>query len=363
MPFPSCTPGSTNSVAIDDLVRRREILSEQENDPESKFRLANQPMTLFYYDPVFLEHETGGHPENAGRLRAVMRRLEEYKVHANFVMPTWKPATIDQLCHVHTAEAVDDIRKFVESGGGQIEQDTLVSKQSFAAATTAAGAAADAVRRVLAGEDTTAFCAVRPPGHHAMQSHPMGFCLFNNIAVGARVAIELGVERVLIVDWDVHHGNGTQATFWDDPNVGFLSMHRFPFYPGTGAADETGAGAGQGLTVNLPIRFGTSPKNQISQFRNAVESLADKISPQLVMISAGFDSHIHDPIGSLELESEDFTTMTQIMRAVADTHAMGRIVSLLEGGYHPAALAESVECHLRALSTGPGGHAETSQNG
>lgn len=307
-------------------------------------------MTLLYFDPIFLEHDTGGHPENAGRLRAVLERLDKNNADADCTKPTWKPATIEQLCHVHAADNIDSIKKFVGDGGGQIEQDTVVSEKSFDAARTAAGAAIDAVRRVVAGEDKTAFCMVRPPGHHALHSHPMGFCLFNNIAVGARVATEeLGVERVMIVDWDVHHGNGTQATFWDDPSVGFLSMHRFPFYPGSGEADETGEGAGKGLTVNLPIRYGTSRKDQIERFRTATEALADKMKPQLVMISAGFDSHVNDPIGSLDLESEDFTTLTEIMMGIASTHADGRVVSLLEGGYNPTALAESVECHLRAI--------------
>lgn len=309
-------------------------------------------MTLLYYDPIFLEHDTGGHPENAGRLRAVLQRLDKSHVDADCVKPTWQPAKIEQLCHVHAADHIDSIKSFISDGGGRIEQDTVVSQKSFAAARTAAGAAIDAVRRVVAGEDKTAFCMVRPPGHHAMHSHPMGFCLFNNIAVGARVATEeLGIERVMIVDWDVHHGNGTQATFWDDPSVGFLSMHRFPFYPGSGDSDETGTGAGKGLTVNLPIRYGTSRKEQIERFRNATEKLADQMKPQLIMISAGFDSHVKDPIGSLDLESEDFTTLTEIMLAIATTHAKGRVVSLLEGGYNPEALAESVECHLRAIQS------------
>jgi acetoin utilization deacetylase AcuC-like enzyme len=307
-------------------------------------------MTLFYYDPIFLEHETGSHPENAERLRAVMRRLEKDQVDAGLTKPSWQPATPQQLYYVHSAEVVDAIKKFIDDGGVQIEQDTMVSPRSFDAAKMAAGAACDAVRRVIAGEDKTAFCLVRPPGHHAMHSYPMGFCLFNNIAIGARVAIEqLGLERVMIVDWDVHHGNGTQATFWNDPNVAFLSMHRFPFYPGSGAAEETGEGAGKGLTVNLPIRFGTPPETQIDRFRAAVEGLAEKMKPQLMMISAGFDSHINDPVGSLELESEDFTTLTHIVLDVAKTHCDGRVVGLLEGGYNPNALAESVECHLKAL--------------
>ena len=178
----------------------------------------------------------------------------------------------------------------------------------------------------------------------------MGFCLLNNVAVGARSAIkDLGLNKVLIVDWDVHHGNGTQDVFWEDPSVAFLSMHRYPFYPGSGEADEIGTGRGKGTTVNVPIRYGTSRQTQINRFRKAVEELADKVKPEIIMISAGFDSHVNDPIGSLDLESEDFATLTEIVQGVADTHAQGRIVSMLEGGYNPAALAESVEIHLEKL--------------
>jgi acetoin utilization deacetylase AcuC-like enzyme len=307
-------------------------------------------MTLLYYDKIFLEHDTGNHPENAGRLRAVVERLEKNQVLGKCTQPVWQPASLQQLCHVHSADHIEAIKRFAERGGGQIEQDTVVSAKSFAAASKAAGAACDAVSRVIAGEDRNALCLVRPPGHHALHSHPMGFCLFNNIAVAASAAIEeCGLERVMIVDWDVHHGNGTQAIFWETPNVGFLSMHRYPFYPGSGAADETGAGAGKGYTVNLPIRFGTSRKEQIERFRTATEDFADKLKPELILISAGFDSHVNDPIGSLELESEDFTTLTEIVLGIARTHTAGRVVSLLEGGYNPAALAECVEYHLRAL--------------
>ena len=178
----------------------------------------------------------------------------------------------------------------------------------------------------------------------------MGFCLFNNVAIAARTALrEHALERVLIVDWDVHHGNGTQAMFWQDPDVAFLSMHRFPFYPGSGAADETGSGAGLGLTVNLPVRFGTPAAKQIDRFRQALEQLAEKTRPQLILVSAGFDSHIQDPIGSLELQSEDFIELTEIALSIANAHAGGRLVSVLEGGYNPTALAESVQCHLQTL--------------
>ncbi len=307
-------------------------------------------MTLLYYDEVFLQHDTGGHPENAGRLRAVLQRLQDNGVDTQCTRPQWQPASRGQLLHVHADESIDAIKKFVAGGGGQIEQDTIVSERSYVAAQTAAGAACDAVRRVVGGQDKQAFCLLRPPGHHAMHNHPMGFCLFNNVAVGAKFAVkELGLQRVMIVDWDVHHGNGTQATFWEDPSVAFLSMHRFPFYPGSGAENETGEGAGKGTTVNLPIRFGTAPKEQIDRFRRGVETLAEKIKPELVMISAGFDSHVNDPIGSLQLQSEDFGTLTGILQEVAAAYAGGRLVSLLEGGYNPTALAESVEIHLRTL--------------
>ena len=307
-------------------------------------------MTLFYYDATFLEHETGAHPENAGRLRSVMQNLRSDKTLDRCVQPSWEPATERQLLTVHEQQNIHAIEQFVRTGGGQIEQDTVVSPRSFDAALLAAGAACDAVGRVVRGEDTNAFCLVRPPGHHALPDQPMGFCLFNNVAVAARAAIgQHGLERVLILDWDVHHGNGTQAMFWEDPSVAFLSMHRFPFYPGSGDADETGAGPGLGFTVNLPIRYGTPPSRQIEAFRLAAEKLAEKIRPQLVIVSAGFDSHVRDPIGSLQLESEDFVRLTEVVMGIAQTHADGRIVSVLEGGYNPDALADSVSLHLRTL--------------
>ena len=214
----------------------------------------------------------------------------------------------------------------------------------------AAGAVCDAVERVLKGEDETAFCLVRPPGHHALTDRGMGFCLFNNVAVGSRLAIdELGLDRVMIVDWDVHHGNGTQATFWEDPQVGYFSIHRSPFYPWTGTAEETGVGAARGTTLNLPISFGTPRDEYLETFAEGVERFAAALKPQLILISAGFDAHRLDPVGSLGLESEDFSIMTKIALRVAATHAGGRVVSVLEGGYNPVALADCVEHHLHEL--------------
>ena len=307
-------------------------------------------MTWLYYDPCFLEHDTGPHPENADRLREIVRHLQEQGLDRKCGLPEWQPVGLDRLSQVHSTAYIAQIERFAASGGGMIDADTVVSPRSYRVAMQAAGAVCDAVDRVAAGDDTTALCLVRPPGHHAVAKAAMGFCLFDNIAIGARVATrELDLDRVLIVDWDVHHGNGTQDAFWTDRQVGFLSIHRWPFYPGTGAAVETGSGTGLGATVNLPIEYGTPREEYVARFRAAVEDFADRLRPQLVMISAGFDAHREDPVGSLGLETEDFATLTRIVQDVADTHAGGRVVSVLEGGYNTRALGESVGVHLGEL--------------
>lgn len=307
-------------------------------------------MTLLYYDPVFQEHDTGDHPENGGRILPVVRHLNFVALDTSCKRLAWDAASVERLCYVHTRQYVDSVKEFAAGGGGYIEDDTAVSEKSYEVAKMAVGAVCDAVGRVVAGEDSTAFCLVRPPGHHAMPDHAMGFCLFNNIAVGARVATrELGVERVLIVDFDVHHGNGTQAMFWEDADVGYFSMHRSPFYPGTGAADEIGFGSGVGATLNLPVAFGTPREEQLRLFEREVNDFASRIKPQLVLVSAGFDSHKHDPVGSLGLESEDFRAITRCLIDVANKHANGKLVSVLEGGYNPDALTECVAIHLEEL--------------
>ncbi len=307
-------------------------------------------MTLFYYNPLFLEHDTGQHPEHANRLRQVMGRLQASDFFSDLTKPEWSPVSAEQLLQVHTSDTLDGIQRFIERGGGKIEADTVVSSMSLEAAKIGSGAACDAVRRVLAGDEKNAFCLIRPPGHHALKQNPMGFCLVNHVAVAARYLVrQLGLERVMIVDWDVHHGNGTQATFWEDPQVAFLSMHRSAFYPGGGDAHETGAGDGRGLNVNLPVQFGTSAAKQIERFKLATEKLASSFKPEFILVSAGFDSHHADPVGGNSFESSDFEALTRIIMDVAEVHAEGRIVSLLEGGYNPDALAESVDFHLRTL--------------
>ncbi len=261
--------------------------------------------------------------------------------------PTWETVDRKTLGLVHDLRYVDSVQRFADCGGGYIETDTSVGTESYLVACSAVGAVVDATRRVVGGPDNQALCLVRPPGHHAVRTSAMGFCLFNNIAIGARTATgELEMDRVLIVDWDVHHGNGTQEAFWRDEQVGLLSIHRSPFYPGTGDEDETGAGPGVGTTRNIPVTYGTSREEYIARFTHGLHALAERLRPQLVMISAGFDPHARDPVGSLGLEDEDFVTLTDLVLDVAEVHAAGRVVSVLEGGYHLDVLPGSVAAHL-----------------
>ena len=307
-------------------------------------------MTLLYASSEFQKHLTGSHPEHPQRLRAIDAQLARSRLPARCTQPAWQPATLAELERVHDPHYVEHLQRYAAAGGGRIESDTVLSERSYEVARLAAGAACDAVRRVVRGEDQTALCLVRPPGHHARPHDAMGFCLFNNVAVAAHAALtEHRLDRVLIVDWDVHHGNGTQEMFWENGRVGFLSIHRWPFYPGTGDANETGSGRGLGWIANEPIEFGTPRELFHDRFERALVALAAKVQPQLVLLSAGFDAHREDPVGSLGLEVEDFSRLTQTVLGVAGEHAGGRVVSLLEGGYNPARLAESVEAHVKEL--------------
>ena len=249
----------------------------------------------------------------------------------------------------HTADHVELVERVASSGGGNVDPDTVISPQSFDVAKFAAGAVCDAVQQVLSGTHRNAMCLVRPPGHHAVREFPMGFCLFNNIALGALAALESGLQRVLIVDWDVHHGNGTQDIFYQDPRVGFFSAHRWPFYPGTGSTEETGSRDGLGATRNLPLEFGITRNEYHAALRRELEDFASRLEPELVLVSAGFDAHREDPVGSLGLETEDFVELSQLITDIADSTAGGRVVSVLEGGYNPPVLAECVALHLEHL--------------
>ncbi len=301
-------------------------------------------------DDRFLLHDTGAHPECAKRLERIHARLTSSGLLQKVTRCDVTPADDADLLRVHPKSHLQSLRDFSEKGGGRIEVDTVMSRDSATVAWLASGAAIDAVERVVAGQDTSAMCLVRPPGHHAIPAGAMGFCLLGNVAIAARTAIErLGLNRVLIIDWDVHHGNGTQDVFYEDGQVGFFSAHRFPFYPGTGRVSETGRGKGLGKTFNLPLEFGIRRKEYLAAFEKMLTKAADALRPELVILSAGFDAHAEDPVGSLGLETEDFEPMTRLVQQVATTHAKGRLVSVLEGGYNVDRLAECVELHLQLL--------------
>ncbi len=309
-------------------------------------------MTVLFADPLFLKHDTGKHPENADRLRRITAMLEKTGLGKRCTAGTYQPLDEKALAALHDAKQIVQIKQLSQHGGGQVDPDTVVSRESFQVGLAAAGACVAAVDAVLKGKERNALCLVRPPGHHATPTRSMGFCLFNNIALAAHHAKTAhGLSKVLIVDWDVHHGNGTQDIFYEDPQVFFYSIHRYPFYPGTGAKDETGKGKGEGYTLNVPVKYGTPRKDYRDQFTKALHQGADKIKPELVLISAGFDAHAKDPIGSLDLEVEDFVTLSQLVLDVAKTHASSRLVSCLEGGYNLDVLPECVEAHLKELLT------------
>lgn len=312
--------------------------------------LSHPPPPLLFSHPAFQEHRTGHHPESPERLRFLHEYLSGRPILQKYMTGEFGPAGRDILELVHRPDYIDAVRNFAAQGGGHIEADTVVSPRSFDVACLAVGAATAAVDAVVTGKASRALCLVRPPGHHALVGAPMGFCLFGNIAIAATHALRTHhLERMLIVDWDVHHGNGTQDIFYNNGQVYFFSAHRYPFYPGTGATNETGTGAGLGTTFNLPLRYGTPRSGYLQEFQTVLEQAAARCRPELVLISAGFDAHAADPVGSLGLETEDFEPLTRLVGQVADQYCHGRIVSLLEGGYNVHALAESIECHMEAL--------------
>jgi acetoin utilization deacetylase AcuC-like enzyme len=304
-----------------------------------------------YLDDSLAAHDSGPHhPECPQRITLLNQLLREQGWPQRSQCPEWQPAGREELLAVHEAAYVDKLKAWCAAAAGRIENDTVVSQGSWPAALRAAGAAIDATRRVMTSDDTRAFCAIRPPGHHALPGGAMGFCLFNNVAIAAHAALAAGAERVLIVDWDVHHGNGTQDTFYADGRVGFFSIHRSPFYPGTGAKSETGTGRGLGWIRNEPVPADIPTRQFIDRFQSGLDNMLTRCRPDLILISAGFDAHRADPVGSLCLMEEDFRTLATLVRQAADAHAHGRLVSLLEGGYHLDHMPTSVAAHLEGLA-------------
>jgi acetoin utilization deacetylase AcuC-like enzyme len=302
---------------------------------------------LFGTDPIFLDHDTGaGHPERPARLQAVTRGIEQAGLMDVLVPFSPRPASHHELATVHSPEYLHSIERFCRSGGGAIDADTTAGESSWLAATVAAGAGVEAIERLDRGEADAAFLAVRPPGHHATPVRAMGFCLINNVAVAAANLAARG-ERVLIVDWDAHHGNGTQAAFYSDSRVLYVSMHQFPLYPGTGRLEETGEGAGSGTTINFPFPPGTTGDSYRAALDEVLSGPIESFEPTWVLVSAGFDSHRADPLTDLGLSAGDFA---DLMTAVIGLVDRGRRLVFLEGGYDLEALAASVGSSLAALA-------------
>lgn len=310
--------------------------------------------TALIHHPIYRKHDTGiGHPETARRYEVVMNALEnDVKLWESLDISQAEPAAKGLILAAHTKEHFKRVENAFADGVENLDADTIISMHSFDAAMTAAGGACRAVDLVMAGKVKNAFCASRPPGHHATSEHAMGFCLFNNVAVAARYAQNKyqEIERVAIVDWDVHHGNGTQGIFFDDPTVFFFSMHQYPWYPGSGARGETGFGRGKDYTLNVPVKAKTAAKEQLRMFDNALNDIRRNFTPDLIIISAGFDAHESDPLGQLKLLDEDFVTMTRTVKKWANEVCKGRVVSCLEGGYNLETLGETVRNHVAELN-------------
>ncbi len=296
--------------------------------------------TAYLYSPVFLEHEELGHPESPERLRAILRALDETGVRSRLVPLEPIAATDAQLEAAHTREHIARVQQLVARGGGHFDADTYANARSLDAARLAAGALVRAVDAVMAGEVENAFALVRPPGHHATRSRAMGFCIFNNIAIAAQHALDAHqLDRVLIADYDVHHGNGTQDIFYRSPRVLYFSTHQFPHYPGTGDWDEIGEGEGKGFTVNAPLPPGVGDDGFRRIFDDLLFPLAERYRPQLVLVSVGFDAHWSDPLAMENLSLAGYGALARTLVELAREQCAGRIVFTLEGGYHLPAVA------------------------
>jgi len=306
--------------------------------------------TAYVYDPIYLEHDLPSHPENARRLRRILSVLNQEEIIPLLTSLEPRPATVAELQRVHTATHIERVRRIAESGGGYLDPDTYTSPRSFDAAVMAAGGLVRAVEAVLENEVANGFALVRPPGHHATPTRAMGFCLFNNVAVAAQAALaDTNVERVFIADFDVHHGNGTQDIFADDPAVFYFSTHQYPHYPGTGRWNETGTGRGTGTVLNVPLPSQVGDAGYAQVFAELVWPLAVRFKPDLILVSAGYDAHWSDPLAQMSLSLTGYAWLGQELVAMANQLCKGRIVWTLEGGYQLDVLAYGVLNSFRAM--------------
>ncbi|MCX6898734.1 MAG: histone deacetylase [Verrucomicrobia bacterium] len=308
--------------------------------------------TGFVYGDVYLKHDTGaGHPERADRLAVIVARLKQLHFLSELVMIEPAAASVEWITTIHAPEYVERVKKDCRAGTGYVDTpDAPASTSSYDVALMAAGGLISAVDAVMEGKVRNALCAVRPPGHHALKNRAMGFCLFNNVAIAARyIQKKHKLAKVLIVDWDVHHGNGTQAAFYEDPTVFYFSVHLSPFYPGTGHADEKGEGKGFGFTLNVPLPAGCGDADYKKAFEEKLKPAAAAFKPDFVLISAGFDAAKGDLLGRMNVTPEGYAELTRIVKDIAEKYSGGRLISTLEGGYNLEALAASVEAHVRVL--------------
>jgi acetoin utilization deacetylase AcuC-like enzyme len=306
------------------------------------------------YDPIYLEHDTGSHPENSQRLVAMMSHLEETGTKDKLTCLSPRPASIEELEAVHSPEYISQIKGKAERGGGWLDPDTVMCPRSYEVALYAAGGVLTAVEAVMKREVNSAVALVRPPGHHATRNRAMGFCIFNNIAIAAKFALaNFNLSRILIADFDVHHGNGTQDAFYADPKVLYFSTHQYPFYPGTGWIDQIGTGEGEGTTVNFPMTAGWGDEEYLRAFNEVLVPVAERFQPQLILVSAGFDPHWADSIASMQVSVTGFAQILAVLRKLALELCQGRLVFALEGGYNLQVAASSVKATFDVLLDNP----------
>ncbi len=309
--------------------------------------------TGYISHPQYLKHDTQSHPENSGRLRAIQDRIKSSEIYPHLHFPEPRCATDDELKKNHDLDHINHVRNSCQNGTQNLDGDTVICSESWDAAVLSAGAGLTAVDKIISGELDNAFAAVRPPGHHAEKDRAMGFCLFNNVAIAARYAINKHkLNRVCIFDWDVHHGNGTQHSFYSNSSVYYSSIHQYPFYPGTGDKIETGTGDGLGTTLNFPLDAFSEDSTYLDIIGNKLIPKIQNFKPDLIIISAGFDAHEDDPLGQMKVSSDCYRKMTSMILKLAEEVCDGRLLSMLEGGYNHKALADSVLNHVDALLTG-----------